>query len=100
LFCRRDAAREAKSAGQRSHAPAAALLRAEAREVTMQPRKIDKTDWTEFCDRVSVALSGKCAEIEIASPDLGDQPETQWLPFLGITYDRKDDLIEIAMTGM
>jgi hypothetical protein len=69
----------------------------------MEPRKIDKAEWTEFCDRVSLALAGKTAEIEIASPEIGDQlvqPEGRWLPFQGITYDHKDDLIEIAMTGV
>ena len=37
------------------------------------------------------------AEIEVASLDLGDQIEAEWLPLLGITYDDKDDVLEIAL---
>jgi hypothetical protein len=40
---------------------------------------------------------GKQAEIEVASLDLGDQIEAEWSPLIGITYDHKDDLIEIAL---
>src|SRR5436305_11733912 len=43
---------------------------------------------------------GKRAEIEIASLAVGDQIEAEWLPLLGITYDPKDDLIEIALDGL
>jgi hypothetical protein len=32
--------------------------------------------------------------------DLGDQIEVEWLPLLGITYDPKDDIFEIALEGV
>jgi hypothetical protein len=66
----------------------------------MALRKLDKTEWRVFCDRVSKALVGKRAEIEVASLALGSQVEAKWLPLLGIAYDLKDDIIEIALEGL
>jgi hypothetical protein len=66
----------------------------------MALRRLDKTEWRVFCDRVSKALVGKRAEIEIASLALGSQVEAEWLPLLGIAYDPKDDIIEIALEGL
>ena len=50
--------------------------------------------------RVSELLIGKRAEIEVASLALGDQIEAAWVPLLGIVYDPKDDIIEIALDGL
>ena len=30
----------------------------------------------------------------------GDQIEAEWLPLLGITYDPKNDILEIALDGL
>jgi hypothetical protein len=58
---------------------------------------IPQTQWREFFDRMSKALTGKWAEIEVASLDLGDQIAAEWIPMIGITYDSKDDLIDVAL---
>jgi Family of unknown function (DUF5335) len=63
----------------------------------MSTRKLEKTEWKAYFDRMSKALEGKLAEIEVASLALGDQVEVNWLPLIGITYDPKDDLLEIAL---
>jgi hypothetical protein len=63
-------------------------------------RKLDKTEWQRFFDRTSGALVGKRAEIELASLALGNQIEAEWLPLLGITFDPKSDILEIALTGI
>jgi hypothetical protein len=62
--------------------------------------KLEKSIWQPYFDAVSKVLSGKRAEIEVAALDLGDQIEADWLPLLGITYDPKDDLIEVALEGV
>ena len=31
---------------------------------------------------------------------LGSQIEAKWLPMLGITYDPKNDLVEVALDGL
>ena len=40
------------------------------------------------------------AEIEVASLDLGDQIQAEWLPLIGITYDPNDDVVEVALDGL
>jgi len=67
---------------------------------SMTVRKLEKTEWRRFFDWVSKGLVGKRAEIEIASLALGDQIEAEWLPLLGITYDPKNDILEIALDGL
>lgn len=62
-------------------------------------RKLDKPLWQPYFELMSKALLGKSAEIEVASLKLGDQIEAEWTPLLGITYDPKDDLIEVALEG-
>jgi hypothetical protein len=62
-------------------------------------RKLEKSLWQVYFDVMSKALVGKSAEIEVASLKLGDQIETEWTPLLGITYDPKDDILEIALDG-
>ncbi|HXJ03209.1 MAG TPA: DUF5335 family protein [Micropepsaceae bacterium] len=61
---------------------------------------IDKADWARYCERLSDVLQANKAEIEVASLELGDQIEAEWLPFLGISYDEKDDVIDIALDGV
>src|SRR5437763_9505809 len=62
--------------------------------------KIDKPEWRAFFDWFSRGLLGARVELEVASLDPGDQIEAEWLPLLGITYDDKDDLLEIALEGV
>lgn len=66
----------------------------------MTARKLDKIQWRTFFDDFSKALEGKQAEIEVASLALGNQLEAEWLPLYGITYDAKDDLVEVALEGL
>ncbi len=63
----------------------------------MAAEQIDRTRWAPFFDNVTRSLIGKQADIEVASLDLGDQIKVEWAPLIGITYDSKDDLIEIAL---
>ena len=66
----------------------------------MATRKLDKKEWRSFFDRLSTTLEGKQAEIEVLSLQLGDQVEADWLPLLGIAYDRNDDIVEVALEGL
>ena len=49
---------------------------------------------------MSRILEAKVAEVEVASLDLGDQTQAEWLPLIGITYDPRDDAVEIALDGL
>ena len=62
--------------------------------------QIDRAQWAPFLDAVTNSLIGKQAEIEVVSQNLGDQIEAEWAPLIGVTYDRKNDLIEIALEEM
>lgn len=63
-------------------------------------RQFDKLQWKGLCSRLSRSLEGLRAEIEVASLDLGDQIEAEWLPLLGLAYDPKADVLEIALDGL
>lgn len=62
--------------------------------------KLEKAAWQPYLDKVSKTLVGKQAEIEVASLEIGDQIEAEWVPLLGITYDPKNDLVEILLEGL
>jgi Family of unknown function (DUF5335) len=66
----------------------------------MAAQKIEQREWQTFFDTTSKGLLGMRAEIEVASLALGDQIEAEWLPLLGIAYDPKDDVLEIALDGL
>src|SRR3977135_125098 len=66
----------------------------------MTVRKLDKANWHGFFDFISKLLEGKQVEIEVVSLALGDQVEVEWLPLLGLVYDPKDDLVEVALDGV
>lgn len=66
----------------------------------MATAKLDRNQWQIYFDRMSKGLTGKRAEIEIASLDVGDQIEAEWLPLYGITYDPKSDITEIVLEGL
>jgi hypothetical protein len=58
---------------------------------------VPQSEWRQFFDRVSRALLGKWAEIEVTSLDLGDQIVAEWVPLFGISYDVNGDLLDIAL---
>jgi len=63
-------------------------------------RTIPQTEWRPFFDGLANALVGKRVEVEAASLDLGDQIVAEWLPLLGVSYDSRDDLLDVALTGL
>ena|SRR5579872_3210021 len=66
----------------------------------MAAEQIDRARWATFFDNLTKSLIGKQAEVEVASLDLGDQIEAEWAPLIGITYDKHDDLIEVALAEL
>ncbi|MDB5729512.1 MAG: hypothetical protein JWQ00_2717 [Noviherbaspirillum sp.] len=66
----------------------------------MATTRLDKNTWRPYFDHVSKILDGKRVEIEVASLQIGDQIEAEWLPLIGIVYDPKNDLIEVALEGL
>lgn len=66
----------------------------------MSTRELPRREWRGYCDRVSKALVGRRAELEVVSLALGDRVEARWLPLLGIVYDPKADVVEVALEGI
>ena len=60
---------------------------------------VSSTEWRAYFDRVSKALHGTRAEIEVSSLELGSQIMAEWVPLVGITYDSGDDLLDVALEG-
>ncbi len=63
-------------------------------------RTLDRSEWRSFFDGMSDAVLGKRIEVEAAALDLGDQIVAEWVPLLGITYDSRDDLLNVSLTGL
>ena len=55
----------------------------------MAAAEIDRSRWGPYLDSLTESLTGKQAEIEVVSLDLGDQIEAEWTPLIGVTYDRR-----------
>ncbi len=62
--------------------------------------KLEKIEWRAYFDRISKALAGESAQIELSSLALGSQIEAKWTPLLGIVYDSKNDLVEIIVENL
>jgi hypothetical protein len=66
----------------------------------MASRNLERTEWEAYFDHLSKTLIGERAEVKVTGLTSGDRIEARWLPLIGITYDRKGDLLEIAMEGL
>jgi hypothetical protein len=86
----------------RQPAPAGGFAHSEARREIMATQKLEKSAWRPYFDHVSkqIEAGSKRAEIEVASLKIGDQIEAEWIPLLGISYDPKDDLVEVLLEGL
>lgn len=60
-------------------------------------RSIPQSEWQSFFDRISQSLLGKWAEIEVAAMDLGDNILAEWIPMLGVTYESRNDVLDVAL---
>jgi hypothetical protein len=66
----------------------------------MATQKLEKSRWQAFFDGMTkILLTGKRVEIEVAAIPLGDQVAVEWLPLVGIVYDRKDDVLQVIVEG-
>jgi Family of unknown function (DUF5335) len=66
----------------------------------MTERRLARSEWKSYCDRISKQLEGNRAELEIVGLDLGDRVEARWRPLLGVVYDAHADVLEIALEGI
>ncbi|RPI60793.1 MAG: hypothetical protein EHM50_06760 [Lysobacterales bacterium] len=48
---------------------------------------------------MSKEIAGRRVELDVASLDLGDRVQARWLPLLGVVFDVRGDVLEIALDG-
>jgi hypothetical protein len=58
---------------------------------------LKKERWQGYFEAVTRSLEGKQAFVEVAALPLGDQVAVEWLPLRGVTYDHKDDIIDLNL---
>ncbi|MDB5797116.1 MAG: hypothetical protein JWP36_1018 [Paucimonas sp.] len=62
--------------------------------------KLEKPNWHAYFDNMSRLLDGKRVEVEVDALAIGGQVQAEWLPLIGITYDPKDDIVNVALEGL
>ena len=63
----------------------------------MTIRRLEHADWEKFCTRVSRSFVGKQADIEVASLQIGFHLAAHRLPLIGMSYDRKSDVLALLV---
>jgi hypothetical protein len=66
----------------------------------MTTRMISKPEWRPYLDQISKDLAGRRAEVDVMSLKLGSQVQAQWIQLLGIAYDPRNDVLEVALEGL
>ena len=66
----------------------------------MSVHQLQKNEWQAYCDRMSKGLEGKRAQIEVTALPWGSQIAAKCVPIIGINYDPKDDILEVALEGL
>jgi hypothetical protein len=62
----------------------------------MPIKKLSKSEWSKYFDNMAKTIGSKNIEIDVAGLLFGNQVEVSSLPLNGITYDPKNDILEIA----
>jgi hypothetical protein len=66
----------------------------------MSRRPLCRAEWRRYCDRISKQLEGRRAELDVASLNLGDRVEARWLPLVGVVFDARGDVLEVALGSL
>jgi Family of unknown function (DUF5335) len=62
-------------------------------------QELDAGKWHEYFDSLTPSIEGKLATIEVMDAQRGDQIDAERMPLQAISYDPKDDVLEIALGG-
>ncbi|NPB07786.1 MAG: hypothetical protein GXN96_02520 [Aquificae bacterium] len=64
----------------------------------MATRQLPKQEWESYFDRFSKNLPAVEAQLEVVDREVGDQVEVEYSPLTGVSYDPKDDVLELQFT--
>ena len=66
----------------------------------MTIEQLERDQWHGFFEALTRTIEGRQAEVEVASADFGDQRLAEHARLLGISYDMRGDMLEIALDGL
>ena len=66
---------------------------------TQQREEIPRSSWQEALDLLTEEHEGNQVTIELVDEELGVQEEAEKLPLNYVGYDRKDDVVVVAVGG-
>jgi hypothetical protein len=79
--------------------PPAGLTAQDRRTTVSLTTPEQRSEWSALTDRLSADHAGHDVTIEVLDPDGGDNSLIERLPFDGITYDHKDDVLVVSVGG-
>ncbi len=56
---------------------------------------LDRKDWDKELAKLWKLLDGREVEVEVQAPTLGDQIEAEHVPLKGLSYDPKNNMVQI-----
>ncbi len=62
-------------------------------------QELDAERWHEYFDSLTPSIEGMLATIEVMDAQAGDQLDAERMPLQAISYDPRDDVLEIALGG-
>ncbi len=61
---------------------------------------LERDKWAEELTKLWKQLDGKEVMVEVEALNLGDQIEAEHVPLLGLSYDPKDDVVQVWVEGV
>jgi Family of unknown function (DUF5335) len=62
-------------------------------------RELDRQSWAGYLDSLTESSEGLLVSIELMSEEIGDQSDVERMPLQAISYDPRDDVLEVAVGG-
>ena len=62
-------------------------------------REPERSSWPTYFDSVTASIEGMLVTVELMGEQLGDQTDIERLPVQAISYDPRDDVLEVAVGG-
>jgi hypothetical protein len=62
-------------------------------------REPERASWSAYFDSIAPSIEGMLVTVELMGEELGDQTDVERLPVQAISYDPRDDVLEVAVGG-
>ena len=62
-------------------------------------RELERATWPKYLDSIASSIEGLLVTVELMDEQLGDQTDIERLPVQAISYDPRDDVLEVAVGG-